>query len=77
MEVTNNPLHIGDGVYVSWDGYHLLLTANVPTTDRIALDPHVRDTLLSILRQVDEPIEPLGTWGNSFPEDYDNHPGGK
>lgn len=32
------PIHIGDGVYVQYDGYHVVLTANVPTTDVIFLD---------------------------------------
>ena len=38
MEIEGKPKHIGDGVYVKYDGYHIVLTANVPTTDTIYLD---------------------------------------
>lgn len=47
-------IHIGDGVFVRWDGYHLILTANVPVTDTIYLDHHVRAALARIIKQVDE-----------------------
>ena len=41
--------YLGDGVYVKYDGYHLILTANVPTTDTIHLDVHVRSALRELL----------------------------
>jgi hypothetical protein len=50
----NKRIYIGDGVYVMWDGYHLWLTANNPTTDRVALDHQVRAFLMRILKDVDK-----------------------
>jgi hypothetical protein len=37
--------YIGDGVYASYDGYQIVLEANIPTTDRIALEPSVMRNL--------------------------------
>lgn len=47
-------IHIGDGVYVTWDGYHLVLTANVPTTDTVYLDPKTRKELRELLQKMKE-----------------------
>ena len=43
--------HIGDGVYVKYDGYHLVLMANshYRPTDTIYLDHYVRSELSRIL----------------------------
>ncbi len=43
--------HIGDGVYVEYDGYHVVLKANSPDipTDTIHLDAHVQIALRDIL----------------------------
>lgn len=30
--------YLGDGVYAKFDGYHIVLSANVPATDTIYLD---------------------------------------
>ena len=49
MELTNN-VHIGDGVYISFDGYHLILKANNPVTDTVYLDFSVRAELFRILK---------------------------
>ena len=42
-------VYLGDGVYVKFDGYHIILTANNPTTDTIYLDPHVVNTLIDYI----------------------------
>ena len=47
--------HIGDGVYVSEDGYHMILEANVPVTDKIYLDYTVRRALYRMLKKEFEP----------------------
>lgn len=35
--------HLGDGCYVAWDGYHIVLMANshINPTDTVGLDPDV------------------------------------
>jgi hypothetical protein len=39
----SSKLYLGDGVYVNYDGYHLILTVEngVAVTDKIFLDPEV------------------------------------
>ena len=46
--------HIGDGVYVEYDGYHVVLKANSPDipTDTIYLDVHVQIALRELLSEV-------------------------
>ena len=46
--------HIGDDVYVKYDGYHLVLMANSPDkpTDTIYLDHRVRNELAWILNKL-------------------------
>jgi hypothetical protein len=39
--------YLGDGVYASFDGYQIILRANVPTTDTIFIEP-------SVLRNLNE-----------------------
>ena len=50
MEI-GKKVHIGDGVYVENDGYHIILTANVPTTDTIYLDFYTQVALRKLLEQ--------------------------
>ena len=50
MEETKK-VHLGDGVYASHDGYHLVLTANVPTTDTIYLDFSTQVALRKLLER--------------------------
>lgn len=38
--------YLGDGVYASWDGYHVVLDLRAQGPDRIALEP-------SVLRELD------------------------
>lgn len=35
------PTYLGDGVYASFDGYHIVLDLRAQGPDRIALDPSV------------------------------------
>ena len=41
---------MGDGVYISFDGYHVKLQANIPATDTIYLDFSVRRALYELLK---------------------------
>lgn len=50
-------VHIGDGVYVKYDGYHLVLMANNPVTDTVYLDFYVRQALRRVLDQIDKTEE--------------------
>ncbi len=38
--------YLGDGVYASCDGYHIILDLRAQGSDRIALEPEVMDRLL-------------------------------
>ena len=51
--------YIGDGVYVDFDGYHIVLTAEngVYATDTIALEPPVFEALLRFNARLQEAIE--------------------
>jgi hypothetical protein len=45
--------HIGDGVYVRFDGYQLWLAVNHHTNEVVALDSRVVRNLVEYARQVD------------------------
>lgn len=47
------PAHLGDGVYVSFDGYQLWLAANHHENKVVALEPGVMRRLVDWARQVD------------------------
>ncbi len=47
------PRHLGDGAYVSFDGYQLWLAANHHENRVIALEPSVLRALVEYARQVD------------------------
>ncbi len=57
--------YLGDGAYVEWDGYALVLTAEngIAVTERVVLEPDVYDALV---RFVDE----LPAWRDR-PSDVD------
>ena len=38
--------HLGDGVYASFDGYHIILDLRAQDSSRIALEPEVFNALL-------------------------------
>lgn len=48
----DNPIYLGGGVYASFDGYHVVLTANIPTTDTIYLDSHVVEALIEYINKL-------------------------
>ncbi len=42
MPPSTEPTHLGDGCYVTWDGYQFWLVANDPRShERVALEPNV------------------------------------
>ena len=55
--------YLGDGVYVEFDGYHVVLKANsrISPTDTIYLDPSVIDALMDyiddLIKEKDEERE--------------------
>lgn len=52
-ETPPEPAHLGDGVYVSFDGYHLNLAVNHHENHAVALEPYVLQELVKYARQVD------------------------
>lgn len=48
--------YLGDGAYVTFDGYHILLTAENGkyATDKIGLDPDVLKKFLKYVERVSE-----------------------
>ena len=48
------PAHLGDGVYVRFDGYQLWLAANHHTNEVIALEPQVLLALVEYARTINE-----------------------
>lgn len=46
------PAHLGDGVYVRFDGYQLWLAANHHTNEVIAIEPQVLEALIDYAREV-------------------------
>ena len=40
-----NPTYLGDGVYASYDGYHIVLDLRAQDHSLIALDPNVLENL--------------------------------
>ena len=47
-----NKQYLGDGVYASFDGYHIVLEANVPTTDTIYLERSVAEALIRYINKM-------------------------
>jgi len=48
MQITEEPTYLGDGIYISTDGYHIILEA---LPHKIYLDPHVQKMLYEILKR--------------------------
>jgi len=44
--------HIGDGVYVSFDGYQIWLAANDPNNKVVALEPEVFFELMRVGKEI-------------------------
>lgn len=51
---TNNRQYLGDGVYVEYDGYHIVLKTGQPTlpTNTIYLDSQVINALVSYIERL-------------------------
>jgi hypothetical protein len=47
------PTHLGDGVYASFDGYHINLAVNHHTNHAVALEPSVMQALIMFGDQID------------------------
>ena len=56
--------YIGDGVYASFDGYHINLAVNQHENHVVALEPDVVDALKEYFREIDI----LTTIGNTKPK---------
>ncbi len=52
--------YLGDGVYVRFDGDGVWLEANMPTTDRVYLEPSVFNSLVEFWKRCHNPPEPNG-----------------
>jgi hypothetical protein len=52
----NGKVYLGDGVYASWDGYHIVLTTEngIETTNTIYLDSSVIEALIKYHRKRNE-----------------------
>lgn len=48
----SDKIHIGDGVYVSFDGYRVVLESNMPTTDTIYLEREVAEALVEYIQHL-------------------------
>lgn len=48
------PSYIGDGVYVSFDGYHINLAVNHRTNHAVALEPKVMENLILYYNMIKE-----------------------
>jgi len=46
--------YLGDGVYVDFDGYHIVLTTEdgIATTNTVYLDPHVQKALVQFMERL-------------------------
>jgi hypothetical protein len=57
-----DPEYLGDGVYATFDGYHIWLTTGShehdEATNRIALEPAVFEALLKYQRKLVEKLHP-------------------
>ncbi len=53
--------YLGDGAYVTFDGYHVVLTAEngVHATDTVALEPEVLDRFLEYVKKLRENLSAL------------------
>jgi hypothetical protein len=60
MAVMSDPEYLGDGVYVTFDGYYIWLRTGShqhgEATNRIALDPGVFEALLAYRRKLVEAV---------------------
>ena len=60
--------YLGDGVYVEFDGYGLVLTAEngISTTDTIVLEPHIFSALTAFVESLAPESETTNTEGRDL-----------
>jgi len=46
--------YIGDGVYTSFDGYHINIAVNHYTNHVVALEPEVAEALVQYIKEIQE-----------------------
>jgi len=51
------PQHLGDGVYISFDGYQLWLAANHHSNRVIAIEPRVLLAMVEYARRIDLAVQ--------------------
>lgn len=54
MTPNNSLKYIGDGVYISFDGYHVNIAVNDHTNHVVALDIEVRTELVKYINEIDQ-----------------------
>jgi hypothetical protein len=52
-------MYLGDGVYASFDGYHIWLAVNDHTNNVVALEPSVMDQLIRYRQHVADYLKEL------------------
>lgn len=57
MEEVIEPRYIGDGVYASFDGYHIWLAVNDHRNRVVALEPQVMEALKQFEKDIYEKIK--------------------
>ena len=50
----SEPRHIGDGVYVSWDGYHINIAVNHHLNHVVGFDSYVQAELTKYINEITE-----------------------
>jgi len=64
----SNDIYLGDGVYASFDGYHVWLDLRCQNASRIALDPTVLNSLWLYARKCFAPEGPPECHGSDKPQ---------
>lgn len=52
LERLMEPMHIGDGVYVSYDGFHVNIAVNDHRNHVVALDPNVQESIKEYIQNI-------------------------
>ena len=50
----SEPRHIGDGVYISYDGYHVNVAVNHHLNHVVAFDPDVQGEIVKYINSINE-----------------------
>lgn len=52
---TTNQRHLGDGLYVSYDGYQIVISVNSHLNPPVAfLDPDVMDAMVKYIKEINQ-----------------------